>query len=177
MIAHHVVACPRQFVGERLGGERTVSLCAFTLIEPVRGLVIANDAVGGLNKRPGEIGIAVLAVVFALLFAVAQAATAHAPAIRGEPTNGGKTADITGLERDGQAEDVADPMDSLEPKKFGRGNRLGLHGCLQGIDLRVERLNDSKIGLDRSLHVSIFDKLAQRGVGLLNPFAGNFVAG
>ena len=69
---------------DRFNGYHTVAFGHFTLIKAFRLVVKADGKVGGFNKGPGQIFIAVLGVALAFLFAVAQLFTAYATAIGGK---------------------------------------------------------------------------------------------
>ena len=79
---------PRQFVRERLDRYHTVGLRLLALIEALGLGAVAQREVGRFDKGPGEILVAVLAVAFALLLAVAGVHTVNTARVGGEVAGG-----------------------------------------------------------------------------------------
>ena len=66
---------------QRLGSQCPVLLGPLALVEAVRHLAMANDAMRRFDKGPCQIFVAVLLIIGAFLFAVAEALTLNATAI------------------------------------------------------------------------------------------------
>ena len=60
-------------------------------------LVVTDNAMGRLNKGPGQIRVAVFRIVGAFLFLVAEPLAFDAPAIRRKVSDRSKPMDIAGL--------------------------------------------------------------------------------
>ena len=78
-----------------------VTFGGFTLIEAFGLLVKTDCKVGGFNKSPSQVFIAVFAVALAFLLTIAWFFTAGTAAIGGEVAYVGKASNITGLQCDG----------------------------------------------------------------------------
>jgi len=98
VVVHHVPGGFGQLAGQRLGGDHRIGLLFLAIVEaPALGVVLAGE-VGGFHKRPGQVTVAVLAVVLAFLLAVALAQAFDAAAVAGEVSRAGEAG---GLARDG----------------------------------------------------------------------------
>ncbi|MEE8056990.1 MAG: hypothetical protein V3T17_04035 [Pseudomonadales bacterium] len=62
LVSHDVESRPSEFVRQRFGCQGGILLCAFALIKLVCCFVVANDAVGGFHKGPGQIFVTVFSV-------------------------------------------------------------------------------------------------------------------
>src|SRR6187399_942564 len=72
-LAHHVIGRSCQFVRYRLGGHDLVGLGRLALVEALDPRVVAHGEVCSLDKGPGQVLVAALAVALALLLVVGQA--------------------------------------------------------------------------------------------------------
>jgi hypothetical protein len=122
-IPHNIVGRSRQFMGYCLSGEDIVGFTHFALIEAFGVRAVAARKVGGLDKSPTEILIAVLAISLPLLFIVGEALRGNQAAVRGEVSYLGETVDITGLKGDSHGEYIPDSFYGFKFDKF----RLKLH--------------------------------------------------
>ena len=74
-----------------------------SLVEALDLSVVSNREVGRLDKRPGQILVAVFSIAAAFFLAVADLFAAHTAAVRGIVPHTGKSPDLAGLQHDRQS--------------------------------------------------------------------------
>ena len=74
-----------------------IRLRLFALIELANLWLIAHRKVGGFDKRPGQVLIAIFRIPLPLAFPIAQLGAADAPAVGGKLANRGEPANFTRL--------------------------------------------------------------------------------
>ena len=132
-----------------------LGLGLLSLIETLNLGVVPDGEVGGFDKRPGQILIAVLGIAFAFFLTVADLLTADTAAIRCEVADTGKSPNVSGLQHDGEREDLTDPRRRLEKAELGaKLDSLG-DGLFEQLDLFVGARPDRQVGLDRQGEISI----------------------
>jgi len=96
-------------VRHRFERHHTLGLGLLSLIEPVDRTTKPDGKVGCFDERPGQILIPVLGVALAFLLAVADLLTAHTPTVRSEVSHTGKSPYVSGLQHDGERQNLSDP--------------------------------------------------------------------
>ena len=82
LLLQNMEAGSRQFVGQCLDGDHGVGFRFLAFIKPLGLDAVAQGKVGGFDKRPRQILVAVFGVSFALLFAVSGAHTVDTTRVR-----------------------------------------------------------------------------------------------
>ena len=81
-------------MGQGLGSQGAVLLGALALVEPVRHLVVSDDAVSRFDKSPAQVLVAIAGVIAAFGLAVAEPLAVDAAAVGRELTHGRETVDV-----------------------------------------------------------------------------------
>ncbi len=95
-------------------GDHAVGSGLFSLIVSLNRVVVTNREIGGLNKGPGQVSVAVFGIPLAFLFAVAEPCCANAATVGGVVADFGKPLNRASLQHDGQCQDDADPRGGFE---------------------------------------------------------------
>ena len=95
LIPHHVIRGPSQFVAQCFDGYYPIGFCLFALIESFRLWTMSNGKVRCFHVCPWQKLVAVLLVVFALLFAIGKSLAFYTPTIRSVVSDFRKTMDIS----------------------------------------------------------------------------------
>ena len=111
-LLQHVIASTGELVRERLDCNHIVGLRLLAFIEPLRLGAIAHGKVSGLNKRPGQILVAVLGIAFPLLLPVAGVPAIDATGIEGKVARAGKTIDGSRFQQDGRCQHRSNARDA-----------------------------------------------------------------
>ena len=110
---------------QRLTGDNGIRRFLLFQVKPP-GLVTAlNSEVRRLDKGPGEISIAILAIVFALLFTVAFPPAIDAAAIRSVIAWSLETVDIAGFQQYHLGQDITDARCRFQAFETNHGVDLG----------------------------------------------------
>ena len=148
LVLHDMVRGPGQLVGHGLDCHDAVRLRPLPFVESLYFWVVADGEVCGLDESPGEIPVAVLDIALPLALPVADPGAAHAAAVGGVIPRPGESRDVSGLQQDGQAEDLADAGDGFEEREEGPVADLGQDGALQDFDLMRQAGEDRQVALD-----------------------------
>ena len=105
-------------MGHRLDGHDRLGAGALALVVALDLRVVAHREVGRLDVGPGKILVAVLAVAFTLLLAVADPFAAHAATIGGVVAHLGKALNRAGLEHDGQPQGLGVALPDMGTPTF-----------------------------------------------------------
>src|SRR5262245_8687300 len=97
LIFHNVVTSPAELVRHRFDRHDLVALRFLFLIEAFDTRIKADRKVGGLDKRPGQILVAIFGVTASFSFAVADLLAPYTPAVRRIIADTGKSLDLSGL--------------------------------------------------------------------------------
>lgn len=121
-------------MGKRFLSHDRVSLLAFALIETPGRLIEAGGVVGSLDKRPGEVFIAIFGIALAFLFTGAGLLAIHTTAIGGKVTHLRKAANIARFQHNRERENLADPKDAQKGFELRAKTPLAQYGLLDLID-------------------------------------------
>ena len=96
-------------MGHGLQRHEDIGLGVFALIELANLRFIAHRKVGGFDKRPGQVRIAILRVPLPLPLPlpIAQIGAADAPAVGGNLADGGESANLAGLQHNRESQGAA----------------------------------------------------------------------
>ena len=107
-IAHHMEGRPRDLVRAGLEGHDLVGPGALPVEEALDPGRVADGEIGRFHERPGQVRVAALGVVRALLLLVGEALRIHATRVGGKVADFGEPADLAGFQHDGQRQNLAD---------------------------------------------------------------------
>ena len=139
----------------RLDGHNPIGLGFLALVEPSDAFVDARGMMSGFDKGPPQVLVAVLAITFPFLFAIAHAPAVDATGIGRELAHPLKALDRPRLVHDRHSENPSDAIDGEQLLKSRLEPGLPQDFLFQPPDLFVQALQHRTVALHAQKPVGI----------------------